>query len=225
MLTGRDASRLSLALRDPAGGEVVLSFDVSSFTGGEGLERLGGFTTEVLDRLMRAAVEFAAANPPHHPGSVPRFPVPSARYPGRVEVPLAILAVEDGRRGLYAPPRVVTVGYAAGEADAVGEFPGFDPDDWPPPRLGPWPPAGTAGRDPAALQGAVSRLSGCLVRLFDAWAAEADYPHRRDDAAETWGLLAVLDEPRMAPFYDRLNAPFWRWLTTSAAELGDARGG
>lgn len=224
ILTGREASRLSVALGDPADSETVLSFDVSSFAGGEGVERLGGWTTEVLDRLMRTAVEFAAANPPHHPGSVPRFPVPSARYPGRVEVPLAILAVEEGSPGLYAPPRVATVGYATGEGDAVGEFPGFDPDDWPPPRLGPWPPAGTAGREPVALQGALSRLSGCLVRLLDAWTTEADYPHRPDDAAESLALLAILDEPRMGLFYDRLNAPFRRWLATSAAELGDRRG-
>ena len=206
--------RRSVTLRDPDGGEAVATFE--SPVGAPGRPD-GEPTTGTLDRLMEAALGFGAANPPHHPGSVPRFPVPSGRYPGRVEVPLAILAVERGERGLYAPPRVVVVDGSSGEPYAVGEFPGFDPDHWPPPRLGDWLPAGSRSLAAPVLRGSVARLSACLVRIFAAWDSGNEYPHRLADAAEVAMLFGRLDVPGMGQYYDRLNAPFGRWLADGAA--------
>jgi len=223
-LTAGGARRRSLVLRDGKGDEFGLTFELPASGGGDGSrpERpgpAGGVpTTEAVDALMRAAAEFAAANPPHHPGSVPRFPVPSVRYPGRVEVPLAVVAVDGRERGLFAPPRVVAVDYATAEPYGVGEFPGFDPDDWPPSRIGPWPPHGAQGLGPVQLQASLARLSACLVRLFGAWAGEDDYLHRSDDAGEVLLLQGRLDVPGMAPYYDRLNPPFRRWLAASAGD-------
>ena len=205
-----------LLVRAPAGDEAEVHFAVGSFFGTPGVTRLGGPTTELLDRLMRTAEEFARANGPHHPGSLPRFPVPSARYPGRVEVPLAVLAVDAGRRGLYAPPRVVTLDYASGEPFGVGEFPGFAPDAWPPARLGDWPPPAVAGFDRVRLQGAVSRLSACTTRLIDAWLAGDTYPHLPDDASEVLALLGVLDLPPTVRLYRQLNPAYVSWLEGAA---------
>ena len=198
------------------GEEETVAFDVASFVGTPGLVRLAGFTTDYLDYLMRAAAEFAHANAPVHPGSLPRFPVPSARFPDRVDVPLAVLAVDRGRRGLYAPPLVVTLDYPSGEPYGVGPFPGFDPDSWPPPRLGDWPPPAIAGIDRAQLQGMVSRLSACATRLIDAWLAGDDYPHRTDEAAEVRHLLGRLDPPGAPEIYRRLNGDYVRWLEDAA---------
>jgi len=127
-------------------------------------------------------------------------------------VPLAILAVDQGRRGLYAPARVAVLAYPGGEPVGVGEFPGFEPERWPPPRLGDWPPAALVGVAPARLGGMVTRFAGCWRRLLDAWIAGGDGRHRRDDGVEALALLARLDPPGMVGVYRRLNAEFWRWL-------------
>ena len=202
--------RLRLRARE-SGDEGEVLFAIESFFGTPGLARLGTLTTAFLDRLMRIAEEFARANGAHHPGSLPRFPVPSARYPGRVDVPMAVLATEGGRRGLYAPPRVVTVDYATGEPYGVGEFPGFAPEDWPPSRLGDWPPPGLGGIDRVRLQGLVGRFSACVTRLIDAWSAGQEYPHLGDDAREAWTLLGVLDLREMLPSYRTLNPDYVAW--------------
>ncbi|HWV23736.1 MAG TPA: hypothetical protein VNZ58_06080, partial [Thermomicrobiales bacterium] len=92
---------------------------------GEGRDRTGE-----MEELMHRAGEFAESNPPHHPGSLPRFPVPSPSYANAVSVPLPVLAVDDeGHPGLYAPPRQVAIHRDDATLVGVGEFPGFDPDE------------------------------------------------------------------------------------------------
>jgi hypothetical protein len=102
--------------------------------------------TEFLDTVMESAFAFSTENPPHHPGTMARFPVPSASYANSLAVPLPVLAVDSGRRGLYAPPRVVVLAFDTLQARGVGEFPGFEPENWPPERLGDWPPPELAGK-------------------------------------------------------------------------------
>ncbi len=210
--------------RSALGEEISILFDVTSFHGAPGIHRLDGFTIEYLDRLMQSAAEFARANPPHHPGSLPRFPVPSVRYSGRIDVPLAVLAVEAGRRGLYEPPRVVTLDYPDGVPFGVGEFPGFDPDAWPPPRLGDWPPPTTSRLDRPCLEGSVARFSACATRLMDVWFGGAAYPQLPDEAAEYLSLLARLDLRDMLPVYVRLSPAYMRWIL-DLAETVEQRSG
>ncbi len=202
--------------RDTAGEEVRLLFDVTSFQGRPGIQRLDGFTIEYLDRLMQRAGEFAQLNPPHHPGSLPRFPVPSSRYSGRIDVPLAVLAVDRGRRGLYAPPRAVTLDFPHGDPVGLSEFPGFDPAAWPPPRLGDWPPAAISRLDRLCLQGSVARFSACATRLMDSWFGNASYPQLPDEAAEFLILLGRLDLPEMLPVYERLSPAYMGWIQDQA---------
>lgn len=202
--------------RDAVGEEILILFDVTTFQGSPGIQRMDGFTTEYLDRLMERAGEFAWLNPPHHPGSLPRFPVPSTRYSRRMDVPLAVLAVDAGRRGLYAPPRVVTLDYPGGNPFGVGEFPGFDPAAWPPPRLGDWPPVTVAQLDRSSLQGAVARFSACATRIMDVWFGGTAYPQLSDEAAEYLGLLSRLDLPEMLPVYARLSPAYLRWIQDQA---------
>ena len=217
-LTGDRVRVDSVAERDGflaaynATGNVAIQFEVGLLHGGSAPERLGGPTTEFMDVLMRAAGEFARENGPTHPGSLPRFPVPSSRYRGKLDVPIAVLAVEQGRRGLYAPPRVVTLDYATGEPYGVGEFPGFDPRDWPPRRLGDWPPGGIQGMPPARLAGMVARFSACATRLMDVWFGGDDYPQRADEAVEVLALLGILCLPEMLTAYKGLNAGYIAWL-------------
>lgn len=219
--SSRDQGRtLTLDIVDSQGRQRAVRFDGSGFAASGGIRRAGSDPTEALDRLMLRATEFAAENPPHHPGSLARFPIPSRRYTGRVEVPMAVLAVDDhGKPGLFAPPRVVTVGIEDAEPHGVGEFPGFDPESWPPPKLGAWPPPGARGLERSVLSGMVRRMSAVWFRLMLAWMSEAnDYLQRAAEAAEALDLLAYLDLPGMAPYYTRLNPPFWRWLESSATE-------
>lgn len=197
------------------GARAVVRFEGAAFAdGAAGTAR----AHPTLDELMRSAVEFARENGPHHPGSLARFPVPSPTYPGRVAVPLAILAVDRGRRGLYAPARVAVLAYPAGEPVGVGEFPGFAPDNWPPPRLGDWPPAGVVGADPVRLGGMVARFGGCWTRLLAAWMGGADYLQRTDEGEEARALLGRLDPPGMGGVYGRLNPGFWASLDGEPAE-------
>lgn len=213
LLVGASAPTDHVRLRSPAGEEAVVRFDVSSFFGGPGLERGGGPAAELVDRLSRRAQDFARENGLGHPGELPRFPVPSARYPGRVEVPLAILALDDAaRRGLYAPARAVVLDWPGGEPVGVGELPGFDPERWPPPRLGDWPPDGLRGIAPDRLRGIVARFGGCWGRLLDAFLTDEKYPQRRDEAAEARALLGMLEPPAMAGVYEELSPRFWASL-------------
>ena len=213
----------TVIVHDPMGQERSIQFDVTRFQGSPGIVRLEGLTTEHLDRLMQRAGEFARRNPPHHPGSLPRFPVPSGRYARRIDVPLAVLAVESGQRGLYAPPRVATLDYPTGEFYGVGEFPDFDPNAWPPPRLGDWPPPTIVKIDRLCLRGLVSRFSACSTRLMDVWFGEPPYPQLADEAAEWSSLLSRLDLPAMQPIYTRLSPMFMGWIRDHAEVVGTAR--
>ena len=224
---GQPSDRLVIQAEEAVQVEEEIAFDIVSFSGTPGLRRLDGFTTEHLDRLMRAAADFAADNAPTHPGSLPRFPVPSARFPGRLDVPLAILATDGEQRGLFAPPLVVTFDYPSGDPYGVGPFPAFDAAAWPPPRLGDWPPPPLAGMPRLQLQGTVARFSACVTRLLDAWFTGTDYPHRHDEAAEAQALWARLDPPAMLNLYGRLNEDYLRWLDARTDEVGpeDAESG
>lgn len=172
--------------------------------------------TRILDDIMEVAVTFAAENPPHHPGSLPRFPIPEQHYPGSVGVPLPVLAVDDmGRRGLFAPPRMAVVSWTTREPVGVREFPGFDPEHWPPPRLSDWPAPGAARLTPEQLEATIKRFSACWSRVIDAWLEHRDT--RSDvltsDVRESFRLRAILDPETMAPIYRRMNPRFDDWLS------------
>ncbi len=201
-------------LRSDASGDRIVRFAVGSFFGTPGRTRSGVPTTEFLDAVMERADAAARETGAHHPGSLPRFPMPSDRYPGRLEVPMPILAVESGRRGLYAPTRIVTMDVEALTSFGVGEFPGFDPEDWPPPRIGDWPPMGTMGFDRVRLAGTIARFNAVAVRLYDAFFSNESYPQVQAEQDEYSTLLAVLDVPDMDPYYRRVSATFFRWLQT-----------
>lgn len=177
---------------------------------GEGMDRTGE-----MEELMQRAVDFAEENPPHHPGSLPRFPVPSPSYKNALAVPLAILAVDDsGQPGLYAPPRQVAIQHDDGHLIGVGEYTGFDPEHWPPPRLGSWPPPQLREMPQIQLQAMIARFSACWSRVLEAWFAgqvEADAVLRAD-IQEALHRRAVLDLMEMLPYYDRLNPVFSKWL-------------
>lgn len=125
---------------------------------------------------------------------------------------LAVLAVEGGRRGIYAPPRVVTLDRQTGEPFGVGEFPGFDQDDWPPPRLGDWPPVGIENLGQGQLQGLIGRFSAVASRLYDAWLERAEYPQIEDEKRAYVDLLRKLDLAKMEPYYQILAGKFFRWV-------------
>ncbi len=177
-----------------------------------------------LDDLMQAAAAFAQENPPHHPGSIARFPVPVEHFGVAVGVPLPILAVDNlGRRGLYAPPRIVVMSWETGDAIGVREFPGFDPDDWPPRRIGEWPTPGATRLVPDQLDATIRRFSACWSRLIDAWfqqRASLDDVVRAD-AAEVTRLRQVLDPADMVEVYRRVNPRFATWLANIAESPGE----
>lgn len=177
---------------------------------GEGNDRTGE-----MEEVMQRATEYAEANPPHHPGSLPRFPVPATSYKDALAVPLPILAIDDaGVRGLYAPPRQVAVRRNDGQLIGVGEFPGFDPEHWPPARLGDWPPSQIHGLPQEQLQSMIARFSACWSRVLDAWFAGVIEPkdQLRLDVQEALHRRAFLDLMEFLPYYDRLNPVFAKWL-------------
>jgi hypothetical protein len=177
-------------------------------------ESEGDGDTAFLDTVMDTAFQFSAANPPHHPGTLARFPVPSAGYANALALPMPVLAVDQGRRGLYAPPRVVVVDLATGKARGVGEFPGFDPESWPPRRLGDWPPNTMTTLSQQQVQGSIMRFSALWQRVLDAWFSK-DIVRTAELAAEIQEALALrsrLDLPEMIAIYERLNPVFAKWL-------------
>lgn len=181
---------------------------------GEGFDR-----TEQLDDLMSLAAQFAEQNPPNHPGSLPRFPVPSRSYAEAVAIPMAVLAVDDaGRRGLYAPPRQVAISIRDFTLVGVGEFPDFDPEHWPPPRLGDWPPAPIASMEHEHLQGIIQRFNSCWSRVLEAWFSKQaeSTPVLEADVRESLRYRAMLDLPAFEACYQRLNPVFARWLKDMA---------
>lgn len=174
-------------------------------------------TTTFLDTIMEAATSFSTANPPHHPGTLARFPVPSTRHAEAVAVPMPVLAVNNGERGLYAPPRFVAVGFRTLEPIGVGEFPKFDPEDWPPARLGDWPPPRLGERHPLQLQGTIQRFSACWHRVIAAWfdRASGAPSDLEADIAESLTYHALLDPPGLLPYYELLNPDFAAWVSTT----------
>lgn len=181
---------------------------------GEGFDR-----TEHLDDMMSLAAQFAEQNPPNHPGSLPRFPVPSRSYAEAVAVPMAVLAVDDdGQRGLYAPPRQVAIHLRDGTLVGVGEFPGFDPEHWPPPRLGDWPPASIAAIQHEQLQGIIARFNACWSRVLEAWFDRVTDSSTvlQADIEEALRYRAILDLPAFESYYERLNPVFAKWLKDMA---------
>lgn len=176
--------------------------------------------TSTLDLVMQRASEFAAQNPPHHPGSLARFPIPVEHYGEAVGVPLAILAVDDlGRRGLYAPARVAVIDWRTHEPVGVREFPGFDPEDWPPKRLGDWPAPAVTQLAPEQLEATIMRFGACWSRIIDAWYGNRDRVTEvlKADVAEAQGWDAILDPPSMSDVYKALNLSFRSWLDQIAS--------
>jgi hypothetical protein len=211
-----DGAAVERVRLDTALGEIEVEFrdatpQVISFTE----ETTEPDRTGTLDIVMERAATFAAANPPHHPGSLPRFPVPIEHYGASVGVPLPLLAVDDfGRKGLYAPPRLAVVTWATQDPVGVREFPGFDPENWPPRRLSDWPAPGVARLVPEQLEATIMRFSACWSRVIDAW-----FDHRervsnvlRADVAESLRWREVLDPPAMASVYREMNPRFAAWL-------------
>ena len=208
---GRDVERVDVALA--TGDALAVEFVGVREDDMVGVPR-GTDSTGFLDVVMETAATFSRENPPHHPGTIVRFPVPSASYTQALAVPMPVLAVDSGHRGLFAPLRVVVIDFHTNEVRGVGEFPGFDPDDWPPPRLGDWPPATIAAMQRQQLQGTIMRFSAVWKRVLDAWFETeiVDPASLAAEIGEGLDLRARLDVPEMAPYYDRLNPIFARWL-------------
>jgi hypothetical protein len=208
-----------------SGARVDVSFGEAapddSLAGG-GVDRTGD-----MEDLMQRAAAFAEANPPHHPGSLPRFPVPSPSYRDAIAIPLPVLAIDNGVRGLYAPPRQVAVSRKDKSLVGVGEFPGFDPEHWPPPRLGDWPPSQLHGLPQLQLQAMIARFSTCWSRVLDAWFAQVvtPTPVLVADIKEALHRRTFLDLMSFLPYYDRLNPVFAKWLTDMVAREGPAASG
>jgi len=209
LIAGKSGPMDRLILRaGDAAREQVLNVDVASFTGGSPRWRNESESSDRLDAIMKRALDFARENPPFHPGSLPRFPVPSPRYRGCVEVPMAILAVDSGRRGLYAPTRVVALDLATGAAVGIGEAPGFAPADWPPRRLGDWPPLGEPRLGRRQLQATLSRFTACYLRVLDATVLGRTYAQAADEEREAGFLLHRLELPGMIEWY-RQSSEEW----------------
>jgi len=201
---------MTLELSAPDADGMSVDFDISTFGATGGKQRFGVEPTTALDELMSGVAEYVAVNPPFHPGSLPRFPIPSLRYPGRVEVPIAILAAgDDGRPALFAPARLVVVSLTDGQPYGIGEYPGFDPDLWPPERLGDWPPPATTTLPRRQLAGMVARFNGVWLRLLEAATAKATYPNVLNEQGEARSLLVSLETPAMAGIYRSSNSSFW----------------
>lgn len=216
---GEQSEVLEIRLQDGETAEIPFM----EATPDESLEGKGVDRTEQLDDMMSLAAQYAEQNPPNHPGSLPRFPVPSRAYADALSIPMAVLAVDDeGRRGLYAPPRQVAVSLRDQTLIGVGEFPGFDPEHWPPPRLGDWPPQGLTAIPHEQLQGMIARFNACWSRILDAWFAKATEasPVLLADAREALHYRAILDLPAFDAYYERLNPVFDKWLRAMATAPG-----
>ena len=95
----------------------------------------------------------------------------------------------------------------------MGDAPGFDPERWPPPRLGDWPPPSVSGWPPYRLAGTIERFSAILVRLLDAWFSGEGYRQLDDEKREARLLLARLVPQGMLELYGEISPRFWAWLT------------
>lgn len=190
----------------------------------ESLEGTGADRTGVIEDLMHLAAQHAEANPPHHPGSLPRFPVPARAYENALAIPMPVLAVDDlGQRGLYSPPRYVVISVRDNALIGFGDFPGFDPEMWPPPRIGDWPPASLATMPQQQMQGVIQRFSCCWSRILEAWFAKPDGYSAvlRADIAEAIRYRELLDTVGFHTIYERLNPEFEQWLGRAAEQTAD----
>lgn len=218
LATGRNALAVERTMVRTAQGLTEIEFrDVHPseiITGQDGADDRSG----IVDRIMERASAFAAENPPHHPGSIARFPVPVEHYDRAVAVPLPILAVnDDGRRGLYAPPRMSVISWDTVVPVGVRELDGFDPGQWPPARLGDWPALTAARLSPEVLEACVERFSACWSRVLDRWfdhrSGSTDGPDSLlSDIADALRLRAALDLPSMGGIYESMNPRFARWI-------------
>jgi hypothetical protein len=200
-----------LTVRAPDGQTAVVRFAIRSFFSfpGEALVAPG----EQVSAAMRAGHELAKTEGPLHPGTLPQYPVPSESHSGAVAVPLPILAVDAGQRGLFAPPRVAVVRWPSAEPVGVGDALGFQPEGWPPPRLGDWPPPAVRDWPPYRLAGTIERFSAIWARLLDAWFSGQGYPQIEDEKHEARLLLERLVPQAMLDFDAALSPRFWAWLT------------
>lgn len=218
MRTGPDGAMQELLELQRSNGETV-TFAFEEATHDPSLEGEGIDRTTLIDDLTEKAAGYAADNPPHHPGSLPRLPVPIHGYGRAVAVPMPILAADDaGRPGLHAPPRYVVVSWPDAAFVGIGEFPGFKPDNWPPARLGDWPPVRLAQATPDVLLGMIGRFSACWSRVMTAW---FDAPANRTDVIradvrEATALRAALEVPGFPRLVDALNPAFAHWLDDMA---------
>lgn len=202
-----------LEIRRATGETVTVPFMEASAD--ESLEGTGVDRTGVIEDLLHLADQHAEANPPHHPGSLPRFPVPARAYSEALSVPMAILAVDDlGQRGLYSPPRYVVISVSDNSLIGFGDFPGFDPEMWPPARVGDWPPPAVQQMPEQQMQGIIQRFSCCWSRVLEAWFAKPGVysDALRADIAESLRYREILDTPGFDKVYERLNPEFQQWL-------------
>ncbi|MGH2617018.1 MAG: hypothetical protein ACRDJC_17425, partial [Thermomicrobiales bacterium] len=211
LVPGGEGPEDHLTVRATDGTVAVVRFALGSFY--ENPQAAHAIPGERVSAVMRAGHELAKTEGPLHPGSLPQYPVPSESHAGTVAVPLPILAVDAGQRGLYAPPRIAVVRWPSAEAVGVGDAPGFDPERWPPPRLDDWPPGSVRHWEPQRLSGTIERFSAIWARLLDAWFSGEDYPHLEDEKRE-----ALLHAKRLVPgalreFYANLSPRYWAWLT------------
>lgn len=211
--TGSGDVQEVLEIRRATGETVTVPFMEASAD--ESLEGTGVDRTGVIEDLMHLAAQHAEANPPHHPGSLPRFPVPARAYEEAISVPMPILAVDDlGQRGLYSPPRHVVIAVSDNSLIGFGDFPGFDPEMWPPARVGNWPPVSVQEMPEQQMQGVIQRFSCCWSRVLEAWFAkpESYSDALKADIAEGMRYRALLDAPGFDAIYERLNPDFQKWL-------------
>jgi hypothetical protein len=207
-----------LTVRSPAGATTDVRFAIGSFFGGA--EHLAILPNERVAEAMRAGHELAKGEGPLHPGTMPQYPVPSPAHAGSVAIPLAILGVDQGRRGLYAPPRIAVVRWPDAHPVGVGDAPGFDPRQWPPRRLGDWPPATTRDWDQQRLAGTIERFSALWGRVLDAWFSGTSYPQHSDELDEARQLLALLVPEDLLEIYRDLSPNFWKVLEESTSQAG-----
>jgi hypothetical protein len=221
LIPGADGPEDHITVRAPDGTLAVLCFAIGSFYGKPDAALIAPGAR--VSEAMRAGHELAKAEGPLHPGSLPQYPVPSESYPGAVAVPLPILAVDAGQRGLYAPPRIAVVRWPSAEPVGVGDAPGFDPAHWPPPRLGDWPPEAIRAWEPQLLAGTIERFSAIWGRLLDAWFSGGGYPHLADERREARLHLARLVPERLHEIYISLSPSFWARLTTDSVQSVEGR--
>jgi hypothetical protein len=206
-----------LTLRSPDGVTAVVRFAIGSFFGRSA--EPGATPGQRVMAAMRAGHELARAEGPLHPGTTPLYPLPAPSHAGSVAVPLPIVGVDAGRRGLYAPPRIAVVRWPSAVAVGVGDAPGFDPRRWPPSFLGDWPPPTVLAWDTTRRAGVIERFTAIWGRLLDVRFGGEDYPERVDEMREARHLLNWLVPPPMRDLLAELSPDFWRWVGWSEIEM------